>query len=129
MEDKLATIVASLRRIQEEGGHNFVIFHADAEKNYYIQFSCEPGEAKLYAEAVGNQFLAPEFALNPAQIARLKTMGWHSPGPGSVNFYRRWKAISDHERLLIAREVMRTFTEVYGYLLNQPISVELELGA
>jgi len=133
MSSNLSAIVASLRLIQEEGGHNFVIFTADAEKNYYIQFSYVRGEPKLHSEAVSNQALARAFALNSTQIARLKTMGWHPPEvlrtePGRANFYREWEATNDDERLLlIGRDVMRTFVEVYGCLPNQPISVEIKL--
>lgn len=125
MDDNLARIVESLRRAQENGGtDNIVIFTADAQRNYYIQFVAERGEAELWANAVSNEFLAPPSTLNSAQTARLKSMGWHPPDRVSGNFNRYWEATNDDQRLLVAREVMRTFVEVYGCLPNQPISVE-----
>lgn len=125
MDDNLAAIVESLRRAQEDGGtDNIVIFMADDTKNYYIQFVAERGEAELWAEAVSNDFLASSSALNLAQVARLKVMGWHLPDSGRGNFSRYWEATNDDQRLLIAREIMRAFVEVYGCLPNQPISVK-----
>ena len=131
--DTLFAIAGSLGLILEVGGHNFVIFTADAEKNYYIQFSHALGEEKVHAEAVSNHFLAPEFRLDSAQIARLKMMGWHPPevGPaesGRANFYREWEWTNDDARLrLMALDVMRTFAEVYGYPPDQDISARIKL--
>ncbi len=137
MESDLATIVTSLRQIQTEGddiASNFVILIADNEKNYYIQFATGHDEtplggdaASLYSEAVGNEVLRPEFALSPEQIARLQSLGW-KPAPATPNFYRTWKAADDNDRRLIAQEVMRAFTEVYGLPRNRAIEVELTIA-
>jgi len=129
MDENLDRIVTSLRRIQTEGdsASNFVIFIADAEKNYYIQFTSASDASALYAEAVGNNFLARECALNSGQIAHLQCLGWNLP-TDSPNFFREWVATDDDDRLLIAREVMRTFSEVYRISPDRPIAVELEIG-
>ena len=119
-------IADALRRIQEEGGeNNFVIFTADQERNYYIQFAIGRGQTTFLAEAVSNQFLSPEHALSNEQIARLESMGWdHQEGS---NYCRYWEASSDEERSDIAQEVMRTFIEVYGISPNDPIETKLVL--
>jgi hypothetical protein len=128
MEDELAQIANSLRHIQEEGEEgNFALFIVDDQKNYYIQFTAEPGETSLHAEAVSNEYLDPEFALTPEQIARLQSMGWNAPGT-FPNFYQDREAITDEDRLQIAREVMQASIEVYGWMPGQPINVELVLG-
>jgi hypothetical protein len=122
----LVTIVTTLRQIQAEGGaQNFVIFKADDEKNYYIQFTSGRGDMKLYAEAVSNKYLSPQFALNAEQIQALKKLGWAPPVEGFVNFNRTWDADNDAQRLAIARLVMRTFGEIYGIDPARPLTIEL----
>lgn len=126
MEDVLAKITESLRCIQEEGGEgNYVHFVVGAEMNYYIQFAAECGRTSLYAEAVSNEYLKPEFALTTEQIAHLRSMGWNAPGP---NFYQDREAITDEDRLQIAQEVIQALVEVYGWVPGQPIGIELWLG-
>jgi hypothetical protein len=128
MKDNLKTIINSLKRIQKEGGAgNFVIFTADANKNYYIQFAGEAGSSKLYAEAVSNNYLPPQFRLGEKQIIQLQSIGWNTPPPDGVNFYREWHAKTDEDRLIIAQEIMHTFVEVYGLNPNQSLNVELVL--
>lgn len=128
MKGNLATIVTSLRRIQEEGGNNAVIFASGANENYYIQFAGDKGEIRLYAEAVSNECLPPDFALNENQIRRLQSMGWNHPSQGGTpNFFREWQATNDQQRLTIAHEVMRAFVEVYGATPHQPLIVDLML--
>lgn len=127
MDEILFTIANSLKRLQTEGGSgNFVVLTADADRNYYVQFAVACGETELYAEAVGNEFLAPAHALRPDQVARLQSMGWCPPA-GSPNFSREWQAVDDGDRLAVAREVMRVFAEVYGVEPHQPLQVELVL--
>ena len=127
-EENVATIATLLQRIQEEGGTgNFVVFIADAEANYYIQFAGEASEPELYAEAVSNEFLEPKFKLNQDQISALQALGWSAPSSDRVNFYRDWHATNHEHRVHIAREVMRTFSEIYGIAPDQPLSVNLGL--
>lgn len=127
MNDNLVTIVNSLKRIQTEGGSgNFVVLNISTPKNYYIQFTGESGKSKLYAEAVSNNYLQPEFVLSEKQIAQLQSIGWCSP-PVDGNFYQEWQARNDEDRELIAEVVMLTFTEVYGLSANQLLDVKLTL--
>ena len=125
-EDPSAKIAEFLRLIQEKGREgNFVHFVVDAQKNYYIQFTAECGKTSLYAEAVSNEYLKPEFALTTEQIAHLRSMGWNAPGP---NFYQEREAITDEDRLQIAQEVIRALVEVDGWVPGQPVAIELWLG-
>ena len=130
MDRDLATIAGSLRRIQDDGGGgSFVVFTLDEEKGYYIQLAVGPREGLLWAEAVSNKFLQPEFALSPERTARLESMGWNAPRQSSnfKNFYREWEAASDGDRLQIARETVRVMVEVYGWAPGQSLQVELVL--
>ncbi len=126
MKTNLQTIVTALRRIQNEGGDsNFVIFNADSEKNYYIQFASEQGSKELDAEAVSNNYLEPPFALSKERTLCLEELGWNSPHDKDSNFSRTWVAEYDETRLLIAQVVMRTFVEIYGMPPEQSLSVNL----
>lgn len=128
MPDNVARIMTYLQQIQEEGGsNNFVVFVANPEANYYIQFAGEVGQSKLYAEAVSNNFLEPKFKLNDAQISHLETLGWKAPPPDGMNFFREWQADTEVDRQQIAQEVMRTLTEVYGVAPHQVLGVNLVL--
>jgi hypothetical protein len=122
----VSMIAKALGRLQAEGGNNnFVIFIADADRNYYIQFTGARGQGELYAEAVSNQFLEPANALTDDQMARLESLGWIRQEGN--NYYRNWTAASDSERLAIAQEVVQTFVEVYGIGADDPIQTELTL--
>jgi hypothetical protein len=130
MQDNLTRIVTALRRIQEEGGAgNFVILVADRESNCYVQFATERGNPMLRAEAVSNAFLVG-ITLDAGAQAQLEALGWEPPetdNPASPNYFRQWRAVSDHDRQRIAREVMRTFS-VYGVDSSQPLNVTIELA-
>jgi hypothetical protein len=124
----LKTIVTSLRRIQEEGGQgNFVVFIADAHKDYYIQFAAEAGETELYGEAVGNENLNPQHALDESQIMHLQSLGWDiSPGDAG-NHSQVWQVTTDKERQRIAETVVQTFIGVYGIHPDETMEVNLVL--
>ncbi len=125
MNDPVEKISGMLRRIQEQGGQgNFVVFIADADKNYYVQIMASMEDKRLLAEAVSNEFLEREHKLNPSQIEKMVTLGWIKPGP-TPNFHREWKASNDQDRLEISREVRDTFLEVYGWKPGDGIEVEL----
>ena len=127
MEQSILIVSDSLRRVQEEGGRgNFVIFTSDEGKGYYIQFAAARGQTSFWAEAVSNDVLKPEFALDAERMERLKSLGWK--GEPGRNFFRNdWQASNDEERTQIAEEVLRTFVEVYGYEPDQPLEVNLVL--
>jgi hypothetical protein len=119
-------IAEALKRVQTEGGKgNAVIFIADEQKNYYIQFAAANGQTELYAEASDNKYLSSRYALSDEQIAKLEGLGWTRKNEG--NHYRNWSANTDEERLAIGEEVMRTFIEVYGISPNGSIEIELIL--
>lgn len=136
-QENLSTITENLRRIQTEGENisgNVAIFIADEERNYYIQFAAGRDDmpfgraaTSLYAEAVGNEVLLPEHALDADQVSRLEALGWNPPRH-SPNFYRTWTAASDEERKVIGELVLKTFSEVYGISLEQPVVVEVMIA-
>lgn len=131
MEDKLSLIESALQRLQTEGGKdNFCIFTASIRKNYYIQFRGHRDDPMIWGEAVSNEFLASEFALSEAQMAKLQELGWNRPSYGpdaSPNFYQDWEITSDEERQALARLILHTLQEVYGLLPEQPLVIDLAL--
>lgn len=128
MTDHLTTISEALRQLHLEGGHsNFVIFTAEHIESYYVQVGGERGGPRLYAEAVSNDFLRPEFALTPKQIAHMQALGWQLPEHGEGNFYREWQAHFDADRQQVAQLILQTLTEVYGVPANEAFDVNLVL--
>jgi hypothetical protein len=124
----IESIAACLRRIQTEGGSgNFVTFTAKTRSGYYIQFAGENGSRRLFGEAVSNNCLAPEFALDRTRVLRLENMGWKPPLPDEFNFSHEWQAASDDDRMQIARFVRRTFIESYGLTPYQEMDINLVL--
>ena len=132
MNENAQVIAAALQRIQEEGKQsNFVVFRGDVNRNYYIQFSAEPGASVLHAEAVSNRFLDAKDALSPDQQAQLRALGWTPPqssGNQGPNFYHRWTCTTDDERLEVAQVIIQTFAEVYGLPTDKPLIVNLVLS-
>ena len=128
MLDHLTTIYEALQQLHREGGHsNFVIFTAEHIESYYVQVAGERGGPRLYAEAVSNDFLRPEFALTPKQIAHMRQLGWQLPEQGEGNFFREWQARFDADRRQVAQFILQTLTEVYGVPANEPFDVNLVL--
>lgn len=128
MIDHLTTIYEALQQLHAEGGHsNFVIFTATHIESYYVQVAGERGGPRLYAEAVSNDFLRPEFALTQTQIAHLLRLGWQRPAEGEGNFFREWQATSDGDRMAVARFLLQTLIEVYGIPDDEPLDVNVVL--
>lgn len=135
LADSLPVIVASLKQVQYEGQpiENFVIFFADIQRNYYIQvapesdaspYSPNVDEYSLYAEAVGNEVLDSRFRLDTAQIEKLSEFGWKE-SPFAPNYYQTWHAETDDERSHIAQTIIGTFVDVYGFLPDQRLGVQM----
>ena len=128
MMDHLTTIYEALQQLHREGGHgNFVIFTAEHIESYYVQVTGSKGADRLYAEAVSNDFLRPEFALTQTQISRMRGLGWQLPEHGEGNFFREWQTTSDADRLGVARFLLQTLTEVYRVPEAEPFDVNLVL--
>jgi len=127
-KENVTLIVEALRRIQLEGGSgNFCIFVADPKANYYIQFAGQPGDAVLYAEAVGNEFLKRRHRLGADQIQRLESLGWNPPY-GTPNFHRQWRASDYEDRERIAHQVLETLAQVYAIPAERMLEVIVELA-
>ena len=128
MSDHLTTIYEALRQLHSEGGHgNFVIFTAEHIESYYVQVTGSKDDTRLYAEAVSNDFLRPEFALTEQQIAQMQRLGWQLPERGEGNFCREWYTHLEADRLNVARFLLQTLTEVYGVPEDEPFDVNLVL--
>ncbi len=128
MKHNLKSIVDALEQIQNEGGpKNFVIFTIPTYRSYYILCVGKFGSSKLYAEAVSNDLLEPEFMLNKDQLSQLRSLGWHFP-QSPWNPYQKWHIKSEENRVFIAKKIIQTFTEVYGLVAEQFINAKLVLS-
>ncbi len=124
-------VLNSLRRIQREGdGSNSVaLFSTGPEQQYYVQVLERRGEKDILVECVSNEFLAPEFALDSEQIARILALGWNRPDRRNhPNFWLRLSARADSDLQAIARHVMQTFVQVYGFRLDRSLEIDLHLS-
>jgi hypothetical protein len=121
-------IVENLHQIQRDGGEsNFVIFQADAQANYYIQLAGQKGSPALYAEAASNQVITDGFQLSQQQQMKIEALGWHLPSPGMMNYSREWQADSEQTLHTIAKIIMHTFFEGYGFAPDSHLDVNLNL--
>jgi hypothetical protein len=137
MNDTIALIADHIGKIQTEGDDiydNVAIFIADPTKNIYIQFAAGHddtpdgrGEYLLYAEAVSNEFIAPDRQLTSQKILALKLSGWSEPRH-SPNYTRVWTAGSDDDRIAIASEVIRLFREVYDISTFDDLVVDIHIA-
>ncbi len=124
-------VLHSLRRIRQEGdgSDSIAIFSTGPEAHYYIQVLDRRGEKKIFVDSVSNRFLQREFALNSEHILRLLNLGWNQPeGTKRPNFWRWMEARTDIDLRVIARLVMQTFVQVYGFRLDRTLEVRLELS-
>jgi hypothetical protein len=132
-DKNILDIVNAIRRIQAEGDgeeDSFAIFALADDRNYFVQALGRKDDKTMLAEAVSNNFLEPEFALSEEQTAQLLEMGWNPPeGKDSprCNFWREPKLFTDANRQELARFLLRTLTEVYGYRPGDPLDVTLQL--
>ena len=137
MGEQIALIADHIRRIQTEGDSiydNIAIFIADPSKNIYIQFAAGHDDTPdgrdaplLYAEAVSNEFLAPDRQLTSQKVLALKLSGWSEPRH-SPNFSRVWTAETDDDRIAIAREVVRLFREIYDITTLAELVIDLHIA-
>jgi hypothetical protein len=104
---------------------SFVVFVTDAIKNYYIQFYYDIESATLSGEVVGNDFLAPDSRIAPAQIEWLGSIGWETLESG--NFGRQWSGMDSHKLQQVTKETVEIFSRVFGARADAPITVESEV--
>ncbi len=124
-------VLHSLRRIQREGdgSNSFAVFSTGPEPHYYIQVLGRRGENKIFVDCVSNEYLQPEFALNSERISRLLDLGWNKPeGTKRPNFWRWMKAKKETDLQMIARLIMGTFVQVYGFRLDRSLEINLQLS-
>jgi len=123
-------LISELLRIMQKVsfGASHVIFTGGKDGAYYIQMQGIRDEVEIYAEAVGNKNLQEPYLLTKDQIKKLFDLQWEKPDKMSAGNYRRiWEAYSDHDRTVIAGQVMRAFLEVYGHSWGENLEVEIRL--
>jgi hypothetical protein len=130
-DQNILYVLHSLRRIQREGdgSDSVAVFSTGPEQHYYIQVLGRRREKKVFVDSVSNHYLKLEFALNSEQISRLLALGWNQPdGTKRPNFWRWMDARTDIDLQVIARLVMQTFVQVYGFRLDRSLEIELHLS-
>ncbi len=118
----------ALERLEHEGTDpdSFVIFTANKKRHIFIQCRGGRGMSELYAEAVGNKYLAKEYRLNAQQIAAIRALGWKLSRKYG-NFYKWFSAGDYRYRLAAAQHFIRTFRTVYDIPANCSIQIKLVL--
>ena len=129
MKDNTSKIASALRRLQTEGDSgNFVVFHANRNRNYYVQFAGERGGNVLVGEAVSNRYLEPGSYLTPALRERLIMLGWTGPARSvSENYHREWRVHTPLDRTGIAQDILQTLKGVYGFDEASDLDIDLVL--
>jgi hypothetical protein len=102
-------------------GQEFLILHADRERNAYIQFVADAD--RLYGEVSGDRFLTKPLIDRQRQQRNL--LGW-AESPGSPNPAQEWRQPVQLER--IALITARTLVEVYGCSPDDRPEVEMAGG-
>ncbi len=124
-------VLHSLRRIQREGdgSDSVVVFSNGPGLQYYIQVLGRRGEKNIFVDCVSNHYLKPEFALSFEQVSRLLDLGWNHPeGAKRPNFWQWMEAKTETDLQVIARLVMQTFVQVYGFRLDRSLEIDLYLS-
>ena len=72
-----------------EGDHLLVEMPGDSQAGCapYVQFAAFGGGAMVRVELSGNRYLAPQFRLEPAQVAELELRGWRGGDEESPNWF------------------------------------------
>lgn len=124
MVDQNPALVA-LEKINAQRNGSFAIITADASKNYYAQFAAANEVPGIYAEVVGNSYLAPADQLSESQQGEMRSRGWN--GNGSDNWSREWPDSSSAEsRQRIAVETLGVLRDVYGASGDVRVEANLE---
>jgi hypothetical protein len=131
--DNLSEITTALKRIQMEGSDkSYAIFFANEQKNYFVQVIGSKSVPLLHTEAVSNKYLEQDFTLKTDQINTLKSMGWNLPSKdlkkNSPNYFRNWEASTDDARLMVAKNLLMTLINVYGFNNTMPINIKMDLN-
>lgn len=105
--------LVALEKINAQRHGSFAIVTADASKNYYAQFAAANEVPGIYAEVVGNSYLAPADQLSDSQQTEMRSRGWN--GNGADNWSREWPdSSSPEDRQRIALETLGVLRDVYG---------------
>ncbi len=126
MQDPLSAMTTALTQLQRgDDNPTMVVFSRSAEPSYYIQCVLQDDPESIHAEAVSNSFLRGRLALGENQIARLTSLGWSSP-ESIPNFYRDFRAGDESGRDLLARFLLRTLQQVYGWAPGEAVEIEFQ---
>lgn len=126
----LEPVVATLRRIMQEGGEgNFAVFQADPTRNCFIQVASGAGADSLYLEAVSDRYLQAGFRLPEAGKQRLSQLGWTlAEEQFGANYTKIWSNVGDDAaRRLVAMEILTILSEVYGCAADAVLDVRVVL--
>jgi hypothetical protein len=102
-------------------GQEFLILHADRERNAYVQFIAD-GD-RLYGEVSGDRYLTRP--LSDEQRQQRSLLGW-TESPGSPNPAQEWRPPIQLESIAVI--TARTLVEVFGLSPEDRPEVEMASG-
>ncbi len=102
-------------------GQEFLILHADRERNAYIQFVAAADG--LYGEVSGDRFLTTP--LSDRQRQQRSLLGW-AESSGSPNLAQEWRQPVQLESVAVI--TARTLVEVFGLSPDDRPEVEMAGG-
>jgi hypothetical protein len=115
--------IDALRRyLDDVRRHQFLTFHADRERNRYVQFS-DAGD-RLYGDATGDEFLRV-LPLDQRQRGQRAALGWSEEASVAGNPSHEWPYPVDLEA--VARATALTLVDVFD--LRRIGDLEVETAA
>jgi hypothetical protein len=102
---------------------HFLVVRERAQPHRSVQFAME--DAKLHAEAVGNDDLPDDSKISPEGELTMQLAGWQLPREGSWWVDQAWPATTDDYRRMSARAVT-ALRDVFG--VPSPTALETEEG-
>ncbi len=113
-----------IEQVLTQGGQsNFLI--VQLTKEYYIQIVAREGDTLIWVEAVSNNYLAANKALDDAQIQKLKSLDWKEQEDS--NFFQDFDIYSDAKFAQLLYVIDETASEVYGVSKITESMVEINL--
>jgi hypothetical protein len=101
------------------GVEGYVLLESEEDPALYVQVLSGPDA--VVAEAVSTHYLPPGRALDRAQVARLRLLGWRAPEGDRRNHHRPVALRDPADARALAALFVRTLSEAYGLREGAPL--------